>query len=136
MRYRQANAAGGAYFFTVVLAERKSALLVDRAELLREAIAEVKTHHPFRIIALVVLLDHLHAIWQLPPEDADYPKRWSLIKAKFSRGIPRHEPVRASRAAKRERGIWQRRYWEHQIRDDLDLQAHVDYVHYNPVKHG
>lgn len=136
MHYRRANAAGGTFFFTVVLADRKSSLLVDQVELLRKTIAEVKSRHPFCIVAMAVLPDHLHAIWQLPPDDADYPKRWSLIKAKFSRNLPKHEPIRPSRAAKRERGIWQRRYWEHQIRDDADLQAHVDYIHYNPVKHG
>lgn len=136
MRYRRANAAGGTFFFTVVLAERKSALLVERVDLLREAVAEVKSRHPFGIVAMAVLPDHVHAIWRLPPGDMDYPTRWSLIKATFSRGLPRHEAILPSRAAKRERGIWQRRYWEHQIRDDLDLQAHVDYIHHNPVKHG
>ena len=85
---------------------------------------------------MVVMPDHLHAIWQLPPGDSGYPMRWSLIKAGFSRGIAKTERIRESRLRKRERGIWQRRYWEHLIRDDKDLQAHVDYIHFNPVKHG
>jgi len=136
MRYRRANAAGGTYFFTVVLAERRSALLVERVELLREAIAAARQRHPFNIVAMVVLPDHLHAVWRMPPDDADYPMRWSLIKAAFSHNNPRQEHIRASRMAKRERGIWQRRFWEHQIRDDVDLQTHVDYIHHNPVKHG
>jgi putative transposase len=136
MRYRRANTAGGTYFFTVTLADRKSALLVERAELLREAVAVVGRRHPFDIIAMVVLPDHLHAVWRLPPDDADYPMRWSLIKAGFSRGIPKQESIHASRVAKCERGIWQRRYWEHEIRDEVDLQNHVDYIHHNPVKHG
>lgn len=85
---------------------------------------------------MVVLPDHLHAIWRLPDGDADFPTRWALIKAGFSRGLPKTEAIRASRSGKRERGIWQRRYWEHQIRDDDDLARHVAYVHFNPVKHG
>lgn len=85
---------------------------------------------------MAVMPDHLHAIWQLPPEDADYPGRWALIKAGFSRGLPEAGLVTPSRHAKRERDIWQRRYWEHLIRDEHDLQAHVDNIHHNPVKHG
>ena len=75
---------------------------------------------------MVILPEHLHAIWTLPPGDADYPNRWSLIKSGFSRALPQTEAIGDSRRSKRERGIWQRRYWEHQIRDDADLQAHVD----------
>ena len=85
---------------------------------------------------MVVLPDHLHVIWTLPPGDADYPLRWALIKSAFSRSLPKTEFIRDSRLAKRERGIWQRRYWEHQIKDEADLQAHVDYLHFNLVKHG
>lgn len=84
----------------------------------------------------MILPDYLHTIWTLPENDADYPKRWSLIKATFSRALPKTERIGPSRIARRERGIWQRRYWEHQIRDDLDLQRHIDYIHYSPVKHG
>jgi putative transposase len=97
----------------------------------------VKQAHPFATLAaMVVMPEHLHALWRLPPGDADYSLRWSQIKAGFSRRLPKDERIRASRQTKRERGIWQRRYWEHQIRDETDLARHVDYIHYNPVKHG
>ena len=85
---------------------------------------------------MVVLPEHLHAILTLPEGDSDCATRWALIKANFSRFLPRTEPISTSRAAKGERGIWQRRYWEHLIRDDEDLDRHVDYIHWNPVKHG
>ncbi len=136
MRYRRASAAGGMYFFTVNLAERSSDRLVRHVDDLRAVMKKVKEAHPFAILAMVVLPDHLHAIWRLPPGDANYPLRWSLIKAGFSRRMDKGERIRASRVAKRERGIWQRRYWEHQIRDENDLIRHVDYIHYNPMKHG
>ncbi|MDX1253000.1 MAG: transposase [Gammaproteobacteria bacterium] len=136
MRYRRANAAGGTYFFTVNLAERSSDRLVRHVDDLRAVIKKVKEAHPFATLAMVVLPDHLHAIWRLPLGDADYPMRWSLIKAGFSHQLAKGERIRASRMAKRERGIWQRRYWEHQIRDEHDLIRHVNYIHYNPVKHG
>ena len=102
----------------------------------REAVRKVRQARPFEIVAMVVMPDHLHAIWTLPDGDADFSLRWSLIKAAFSRKIPKVEIIGASRKSKRERGIWQRRYWEHQIRDDADLEAHVAYIYMNPVKHG
>jgi putative transposase len=136
MRYRRVNTEGGTYFFTVNLAERDSDLLVRHIEDLRAVTQSVKQVHPFSTVAMVVLPEHLHTVWRLPPGDADYPLRWSQIKAGFSRRIPKDEHIRVSRQAKRERGIWQRRYWEHQIRDENDLARHVDYNHYNPVKHG
>lgn len=136
MHYRRATTAGGTYFFTVNLAERYSDLLVRHIEDLRTIMQKVKQAHPFSVAAMVVLPEHLHAIWRLPPGDADYPLRWSQIKSRFSRRLPKDERIRASRKSKRERGIWQRRYWEHQIRDETDLARHVDYIHYNPVKHG
>lgn len=136
MRYRRADAAGGTYFFTVNLADRRSDSLVRHIDELRTAMKTVIVSHPFAIPAMVVLPEHLHAIWRLPKDDADYPTRWALIKAGFSRQFPKDEQVGASRRSKRERGIWQRRYWEHQIRDDADLAQHVDYIHFNPVKHG
>jgi putative transposase len=136
MRYRRANAAGGTYFFTVNLADRSADTLVRHIDDMRAVMSKVKQAHPFSIVAMVVLPEHLHAIWRLPPGDADYPLRWSQIKAGFSRRLAKGERIRASRQLKRERGIWQRRYWEHQIRDETDLARHVDYIHYNPVKHG
>ncbi|MGZ5028180.1 MAG: REP-associated tyrosine transposase [Methylobacter sp.] len=136
MRYRRAQTAGASYFFTVNLANRQSDLLVREIEALREAIRIVMHAHPFVIEAMVVLPEHLHTIWKLPEGDADYPMRWSLIKSGFSRRLEKTELIRASRFKKRERGIWQRRYWEHQIRDEWDFEKHADYIHYNPVKHG
>jgi len=136
MRYRRADVAGGTYFFTVNLADRSSRLLVEHIDDLRAAVKTVKRRHPFEIIAWVVLPEHMHAIWALPEGDNDFSGRWSLIKSGFSRAIGRTEPVSSSRVDRRERGIWQRRYWEHWIRDEIDLQRHVNYVHINPVKHG
>jgi putative transposase len=136
MRYRRADVTGGTYFFTVNLAERKRTLLVDHMDTLRQVVRLVKAKHPFHIDAMVILPDHLHAVWTLPVGDWDYPTRWMLIKAGFSRRIPAGERRNKSRMTKGERGIWQRRYWEHAIRDAHDYAAHVDYTHYNPVKHG
>ncbi|WP_435686092.1 REP-associated tyrosine transposase [Sedimenticola selenatireducens] len=136
MRYRRADVKGGTYFFTVNLAERHCRLLVEKVDALRNAIRVVKQRHPFYIDAFVVLPDHLHAIWTLPEGDSDFAMRWLLTKAGFSRQMPMVERRSASRKGKGERGIWQRRYWEHLIRDMGDYQRHVDYIHYNPVKHG
>jgi putative transposase len=136
MQYRRIHIAGGTYFFTVNLQSRSSHLLTQQIEALRHAVLSVKQRHPFHIDAWVVLPDHLHALWTLPPGDVDYSTRWALIKANFSRLIAHGEPVAASRLRKGERGIWQRRFWEHRIRDDDDFARHVDYIHINPVKHG
>jgi putative transposase len=134
--YRRNFLPGGSFFFTVNLAERRSQLLIDNIELLRAGFRDTRRRHPFAIGAIVVLPDHLHAIWTLPEGDTDFSIRWSLVKAGFSRGFARGEEISASRARKRERGIWQRRYWEHTIRDEDDFARHVDYIHFNPVKHG
>jgi putative transposase len=134
--YRRYFVPGGMYFFTVNLAERSRRLLVEHVALLRTAFAATQREHPFRFDALVILPDHLHAVWTLPPGDADFSVRWRKIKARFSRGLPRTERRSASRIGKGERGIWQRRFWEHGIRDEDDLRRHVEYIHYNPVKHG
>jgi putative transposase len=134
--YRRNFVAGGSYFFTVNLAERQLRLLTDNINLLRAVFRETRRRHPFTIDAIVVLPDHLHTVWTLPAGDGDFAIRWQLIKASFSRGLPRGEPVSASRLRKRERGIWQRRYWEHTLRDEDDFARHVDYIHFNPVKHG
>ncbi len=134
--YRRNFIPGGSYFFTVALAERSGRLLTDNIDLFRRAVSDVKRELPFELIAMVVLPEHLHCVWALPTGDADYPTRWKKIKAAFSRGLPQGERRSASRVAKGERGIWQRRYWEHTLRNDDDLRRHVDYIHYNPVKHG
>ncbi len=135
MRYRRADMAGGTYFFTVNLADHERRLLVNHVDVLRKAMQNVKSTHPFQLDAMVILPDHLHALWTLPAGDRDFPMRWMLIKSGFSRQIPKDERRSDSRQAKGERGIWQRRYWEHLIRDDRDFARHVDYIHYNPVKH-
>jgi putative transposase len=96
----------------------------------------VQERNPFETIAICVLPDHLHALWALPEGDSNFAMRWSLLKSGFSRGLTVEMPRSASKVARRERGIWQRRYWEHAIRDDRDLERHVDYIHFNPVKHG
>jgi putative transposase len=134
--YRRNRLAGACFFFTVNLAERHLQLLTDHIEKLRPAVREIRRRHPFTIDAMVVLPDHLHAIWTLPEGHADFANRWRLIKSSFSRSLPSTERISRSRAAKGERGIWQRRYWEHTIRDESDFSRHVDYVHINPVKHG
>jgi putative transposase len=134
--YRRAVVPGGTYFFTVNIADRGASLLVDHIDLLRDAIRYTRQRHPFVVDAMVVLPEHLHAVWTLPPGDADFPTRWRLIKTQFSRALFQDEHRRASRIGKAERGIWQRRYWEHLIRDETDLARHVDYIHWNPVKHG
>ena len=136
MRYRRSNINGATYFFTVNLADRKSPLLTENIDALRTAFRKVQKTYPFEIVAMVVMPDHLHAIWQLPENEADFSLRWSLIKAAFSKTFSKTEHVSASRKIKRERGIWQRRFWEHLIRDDNDLEKHVAYIHFNPVKHG
>ncbi len=136
MRYRRSDVAGGTFFFTVNLVDRSSRLLTDRIDLLRNSIRKVRQAHPFDIVAMVVLPEHLHAVWKMPDGDNDYPLRWSLIKAGFSRVLEKTEHISKARRWKRERGIWQRRYWEHQLRTGTDLARHVDYIHINPVKHG
>ncbi len=135
--YRRAYAPGATWFFTVNLTQRKhNRLLVDRFDLLREAFQTVRARHAFRTDALVVLPDHLHCLWTLPPGDTEYSMRWGLIKANFSRALDKGEKRSTSRVARGERGVWQRRFWEHMIRDQDDFNRHADYIHWNPVKHG
>jgi putative transposase len=126
-RYRRIKTDGGAYFFTVTLADRSSDLLLRQIDRLRRIYMSVQTRYTFETVAICILPDHLHAIWSLPRGDCDYPLRWSLIKAGFSRGLQEAAPRTKSKIARRERGLWQRRYWEHAIRDDADLERHVDY---------
>ena len=135
--YRRAWHPGGTYFFTVNLLQRHgNDLLTRHVDLLRETVRAVRQRHPFRIHAWVVLPDHLHCVIELPPNDADFATRWRLIKIGFSKALPPTERLSAVRLRRGERGIWQRRYWEHLIRDEADYRAHMDYVHINPVKHG
>lgn len=134
--YRRYRIKGGTYFFTVNLLDRRSSLLIQQIQLLRNSMRRVKLNHPFNIDAMVVLPDHLHCILTLPQNDHNFSLRWRQIKSEFSRNISKTECRTKSRISKQERGIWQRRFWEHAIRDDIDFQNHVDYIHFNPVKHG
>jgi putative transposase len=135
-RYRRVRIEGGWFFFTVTLADRSSDVLVRQIDHLRTAYAAARKRDPFETVAICVLPDHLHAIWTLPPDDADFFRRWSLIKHDFSCGLPADPNRSRSKLGKREKGIWQRRFWEHAIRDETDLARHIDYIHFNPVKHG
>lgn len=135
-RYRRRFAPGGTWFFTVNLQERESTALTDEIDLLRAVWRHVLREHPFRTEAVVILPDHLHAIWTLPPGDTDFPTRWRKIKAGFSMHCRAEGKASPSKVRKGEKGIWQRRFWEHLIRDEHDLAAHVHYCHWNPVRHG
>ena len=139
MEYRRDRTVGGTYFFTVVIQGRKPLFddpaMVDR---LRAAFRIVMRHRPFQIEAIVVLPDHLHALWTLPEGDSDYSMRWNAIKGRFTAGLPaqaRPAPS-AARKARNEQAVWQRRFWEHLVRDDVDVGRHQTYIHWSPVKHG
>ena len=134
--YRRPSIPGATVFFTVALAERGSRLLVKEVGRLREAVRVTRAERPFGIEAWVVLPDHLHCVWTLPEGDADYATRWRLIKGRFSAGLPLSAGRSGSKLSKGEKGIWQRRYWERHIRSDADLEDHVRYCWWNPVKHG
>lgn len=139
MQYRRAIVPGGTFFFTVVTDRRRPILASgDAVDVLRNAFRSVRQLRPFEIDAIVVMPDHLHCIWTLPPDDADFSTRWRLIKTGFTKHCPdalRRTPDEARRR-KGEQAVWQHRYWEHQIRDETDFARHADYIHYNPVKHG
>jgi putative transposase len=139
--YRRANTEGGCYFFTIVTYDRRKFLTEPLARrCLREAWKETRQRSPFEVIAVCLLPNHLHCVRKLPEGDHDFSLRWARIKAGFTRrylvagGIECQQSI--SRTSRRERGIWQRRFWEHQIRDETDLRRHIDYTHYNPVGHG
>jgi putative transposase len=139
--YRRYFVAGGTYFFTLVAHDRRPFLCDALARRhLGAAFRTIQESRPFEIPAIVVLPDHLHAIWTLPPGDDEYSTRWRRIKEEFTRNYladgGQEAPISESRKARGERGIWQRRYWEHVIRDERDFDRHFDYIHYNPVKHG
>ena len=134
--YRRVFIPGGCWFFTVNLFDRRRRLLVERIAALRDAVRWTRDRWPFEIDAWVVMPDHLRAIWSLPPGDTDFPMRWRHIKMRFSKALPNTEASTTSRRARSERGIWQRRYWEHVIRDEHDFHAHLAYCWLNPVKHG
>lgn len=142
--YRRALVPGGTFFFTVVTEARRRFLTDDLARAcLHDAIVRTRADHPLDIDAMVLLPDHLHAIWTLPPGDADFSTRWRLIKSRFTRAYRERGGEAAAgfhpalrRASRGERDVWQPRFWEHVVRDRADLNNHLDYIHYNPVKHG
>jgi len=139
--YRRAFAPGGTFFFTVITYERSPFLCDQPArQLLRGVLRETQRRWPFTIEAIVLLPDHLHTIWTLPDEDADFSRRWAYLKKEFTKvwlaGSGIEGSVSASGRRNRRRGVWQRRFWEHTIRDERDFQRHCDYIHFNPVKHG
>lgn len=138
--YRRTNQAGATYFFTVVTYRRREFLCNDDVlKALRDAIDKTRAQYPFSIDAWVILPDHMHAIWTLPLDDADFANRWRLIKRYVTIACcaTLHQPhlMTASKTKHRESTLWQRRYWEHLIRDDDDYTKHMDYIHFNPVKH-
>ena len=134
--YRRYRVPGGTYFFTINLQNRHSDLLVRRIDAFREAVRRTRIDRPFHIDAWVVLPEHLYCVITLPPGDDDFSNRIKAIKIRFSRAIPSEECRSSVQIARRERGIWQRRFWEHVIRDDEDYARHLNYLHFNPVKHG
>jgi putative transposase len=135
VRYRRNFVRGGTYFFTVTLADRKSNFIVEHVSALRAAVTNTRRKHPFMIEAVAVLPEHLHLIMTLPEHDSNFPMRWSLIKRRFTTLVAK-TGVTMSRHRNGEYALWQRRFWEHTIRDEDDFERHVDYIHFNPVKHG
>jgi putative transposase len=135
VRYRRNFLPGGSFFFTVTLEDRRSSALVDHVEELRTAFRVTANERPFTIDAVVILPDHLHAIFTLPPDDFDFSGRWRRIKSHFTRQVVARG-VAVERNPKGEHRLWQRRFWEHTIRNEKDFARHFDYIHFNPVKHG
>jgi len=133
--YRRSRAPGATYFFTVNLADRSRDDLTTQIAHLRTAWSVTRAEHPFHVDAVVVLPDHLHAIWTLPDGDADFSVRWRKIKSRYSANLA-PMPRSASKQSRGEKGIWQRRFWEHRIRDAEDMRAHMHYCWFNPIKHG
>ena len=134
VNYRRNFVPGGTFFFTVTLADRRSKLLVDHVDLLRNALRTARQERPFVIDAVVILPDHLHAIFTLPPNDSDFSGRWRRIKGHFSSALIEGS-AELTRRSNGSLSVWQRRFWEHTIRDEGDYARHVDYIHFNPVKH-
>jgi putative transposase len=135
VRYRRNRVEGGTFFFTIALDDRRSTALTDHIDALRAAFRAARQERPFAVDAIVILPDHMHAVLTLPVDDADFAGRWRRIKGYFSTSLlGKKVPVR--RRSNGELALWQRRYWEHTVRDEADFERHVNYIHYNPVKHG
>lgn len=140
MRYRRVHIPGATNFFTIVTHQRRPLFRdLHCVELYTNAVELVRARHPFDVEAYIILPDHIHAIWRLPAGDSNYSSRWRLIKEAFTRSFLKDGALPARSATARSRGeqpVWQRRFWEHAIRDERDFAVHLDYIHYNPVKHG
>lgn len=134
--YRRLRVPGGTYFFTVCLENRTGTTLIDNIGHLRFAYARTVAELPVTCHAMVVLPNHLHAVWTLPDGDNDFSERWRRIKARFSNALGPTGFPGQSKAGKREKGVWQRRFWEHAVRSEDDLAAAIGYCWNNPVKHG
>ena len=133
--YRRNRTCGACYFFTATLRDRNSRHLTNHIDLLRESIRRIRAERPFTLDAIVILPEHLHSLWTLPPEDADYSGRWRAIKSAFTRALVK-QGIHIAQDHRSEYKLWHRRFWEHTIRNERDYAAHVDYIHFNPVKHG
>ena len=133
--YRRNRIPGGTFFFTLTLVDRSSRTLVEQIDALRSTLRKTRAERPFEIVAMVVLPDHLHPVWRLPESDDRYSTRLQAFKSRFTQAL-KAKGVRMPRHGNGEPALWARRFWEHTIRDDDDLRAHVEYVHYTPVKHG
>lgn len=136
MEYRRVIIPGAIYFFTLNLRNRGSKLLTKEINKLRIAFQRAKKKYPFKIEGIVILPDHIHMMLRLPLSDGNFSLRIRLIKSNFTHQLQRNEYINQSRRKKGERGIWQRRFWEHLIRDEKDYEHHLNYIHFNPVKHG
>ena len=134
VKYRRLRIQGGIYFFTATLRDRKSKLLITHVKLLTQAMREVQEKWAFKTIALVILPDHLHVVWQLPYDDNNFSIRWMKIKSKFTKSLIK-AGIKIKKNHRGEYALWQSRFWEHAIRDERDYENHVNYIHYNPVKH-
>jgi putative transposase len=135
--YRRLYVKGGTYFFTVVTQKRRPIFSEGKnIQILGDVLRSVKEIRPFQVVSIVILPDHIHCIWTLPRDDHDYSERWKGIKYRFSLSFKKSFPTTESMNKKKEKGLWQRRFWEHHIRDQDDFNRHVDYIHYNPVKHN
>jgi len=139
--YRRQFDPGGMFFFTLVTAGRRSLFSDETARRhLRAALRTEQAEHPFDLLAIALLPEHVHCIWKLPEGDSDFSLRWSRIKRRFTQqwiaAGGGEAAISKTRRDRRERGVWQKRFWEHRIRDEEDMMRHVNYIHYNPVKHG
>jgi len=138
--YRRKRYPGGYFFFTVVTYDRRPLFNDPKArKILKNVWQETQVKLPFKVLALCMLPEHLHCLWRLPEEDSDYSKRWASIKAGFTKNYLAAGGKRATQSVSQEKrrngGVWQKRFWEHQIKSEDDIQNHINYIHYNPVKH-